>query len=188
MKYLAILALSSIFLITLFCSKSEIIPKINYQAPFHRTKEGGLEITKITEIYATNFPYDLRNLLHYYIRLNPNNPKDNLKIRKFAKRIIKNHHHNHYRDDAFFEALEYINSFKDKFFVYKIEKYEDKIYCGVAPCYVISTFATSYDRVYFYIHRGVENEYEIYDIYWAGMTDIKGFEYINWKIYRHYWI
>jgi len=131
----------------------------------------------------------LRNLLFSYVRLDPNNDHDKKKIKQFAQKIIKSHHHNHPREAAFYEALGYIHIFGDKFLLYEVEKYEDRRFCGAAPSYRMAVFITErLEWFQFYIYKSTKNEYKICDVEWENMTDWKGFEDIESARYDEYWI
>jgi len=183
MKYLIFLSICLAF----FFFTKNLVP--NSDAPFHRNKYDELIINSISEIYATNLPHELRKLLNSYIILDPSNPEDKNKIQKFAQLIIKSHHHNHTKSQAFNEALEYIQIFSEKFFVYEIEKYEDNRFCSVSPSYRVAVFITERkERFEFNIYQNGANKYEFCDVYWGKMTDWVGFDYLDWKIYRKYWI
>ena len=131
--------------------------------------------TDISKIYKTEIPYKLRKILNHYCDLNIQNPKDKKEIERLAKIIIKSHPHNHTKESALEETLDYIKIFKEKFVVYEIREYKKE--------YEISVFIGDHERFYFTIRDN-----KIYDIYWGAMTDFIGVEHLFTKDYQQYWI
>ena len=87
-----------------------------------KQEDQSIEIN-IEEIYKTEIPYKLREILNFYCSLDINKKADKRQIEKFSRMIIKSHKHNHTKQDAINEALDYIKIFKEKFVVYKVEEY-----------------------------------------------------------------
>ena len=129
----------------------------------------------ISKIYKTEIPYKLRKILNHYRDLNIQNPADKKEIEQLKKIIIKSHHHNHTKESALEETLDYIKIFKEKIIVYEIR--EDK------KEYEISVFIGDHERFYFTIRGN-----KIYDIYWGKMTDFIGVEHLFTEDYQQYWI
>ncbi len=177
-KYLIL----AILTITLFGADSN--------AQFHLNKNDETSvITDPQKIYATEFPYKLREILDSHVRLNPQKIQDRKKIEHLAKYIF--HHHNHKKGEVLEEMMGYVNLFSEKFFVVEIEKHTKKIDCKIAaPSYRISVFFSpkKLERFQFSIYKNHKNEYKICDMYWENMTDFKGAEHIGEKKYQKYWL
>jgi hypothetical protein len=135
----------------------------------------------IEEIYKTEIPYKLREVLNFYCSLDINKKADKRQIEKFSRMIIKSYKHNHTKQDAINEAFDYIKIFKEKFIVYKVEEYKK-----TRQYLILVLIGDNKEKFDFYIYKNNKNQYQIYNIYWEKMTDWLDLEYVFSKNYQKY--
>ncbi len=168
-----------------FRSHASTRVKINQNPIFHPDKYNEIfTITDLKEIYATEFPYELRRILDFYSNLNL--MQDQAKIDDVAKftYIDKN------TEIGLEEIMEYVDLFSEKFIVGEIRRFDHNLNCGVSPSYMVSTFISykKLESMDFYIYKNSKNEYVMCDMMWQRMTDFRKRRYFYWRKYKQYWI